>query len=49
MWSEDHMTQTLVLKVLNKGSIYFSQWIGVYVYVYFWEAVSKKGLNLVYI
>ncbi len=45
MWSEDHRTQTLVLKELNKGLIYFSYWIG----VCFWEVVGKKGLNLVYI
>ncbi len=37
--------RNLVLKELNKGSIYFSQWIG----ISFWEVVGEKGLNLVYI
>ncbi len=45
MLSKDHSTQTAVLKELNKGSIYLSQWIG----VCFLEVVGEKGLNLVYI
>ncbi len=42
MWSEDHMTQTLVSKELYKCSIYFSEWIGEYL----WEFLGEKGLTL---